>query len=298
MFLDTLPYFIRIKKFVEDEDHVQILKTLPGKKECLVRDLAVVDGSNDEKNFYTKKITKTMLLSEDIPVNPDCKPFQSQQKINIHLFLVMYLRYINDSVTKKLNKYYQSDWLDKNVGYILSVEKMLLDDVFDSKNYLQQILFESGMLQETNQSRKARIVTQGEGILPIIQESLALPMSLRSYSTVVQLYKDYIQITLHQVVKLTVPSGDLKYVKVKDEKVLLKNVSDITVRDEIIPIPNAYDDMCINILNHIESYGVINRCTLHRDKDYPLDIPYSLEDYNPEFKKLKQQIFEIVRQNI
>ncbi|KAI7890893.1 uncharacterized protein EV154DRAFT_234808 [Mucor mucedo] len=266
----------------------QLLKTPPNEKECVIEGLSVADKQIDKSNSFENDITTNPMRSKDKPFTV----FMYHQ--NVHLVLLMYLRYINHFVAKKLNESFQCDWLDKNLGFVISAEKMLLDEVFGSKKYFEEIFSESGMLQDIDQCRKARIVTREEGILPIIQQSLALSFPLRSYSAIVQLHTEYIQITLHQVVKIREPSGDLKYVKVGDKKVLLKNVSDIIVRDKIIPTQNANDSICINILNHIERYGVIDRCKSHKNGGDPSNILYLLKDYKSGFKKLKQQIVDIV----
>lgn len=62
-----------------------------------------------------------------------------------HIFLIMYLSYFNKLVTNQLNENFGNDWSEEKIGYIISVEKLLLDTVVGSKESLQELLFESGV---------------------------------------------------------------------------------------------------------------------------------------------------------
>jgi hypothetical protein len=67
-----------------------------------------------------------------------------------------------------------------------------MNNVIGSKENLQELLFESGRLQKADKCRKARIITQGEGILPETQQKLGLNLALKSYFIVAQLHETYL----------------------------------------------------------------------------------------------------------
>lgn len=71
---------------------------------------------------------------------------------------------LNDLMMSQLNESFGNDWIEGKIGYVMSMEKLLLDTVIGSKEILQELLFESGILHNKNDCRKARIVVQGEGI--------------------------------------------------------------------------------------------------------------------------------------
>lgn len=81
------------------------------------------------------------------------------------------------------------------------------------------------MVEKNNSSKKLRILTQGEDYLPIIKRSYKISFPIRSYFVLAQLYEDYIQLTLNQVV--TEPS-------------LEEEQEAIIIDDRIIPIQNIY----------------------------------------------------------
>lgn len=196
-----------------------------------------------------------------------------------YLFLMMYLSYLNELVMNQLHQYIGNGWREKKIGYVISVEKVLLDDMIGSKKYLQELLAGSGMLEKDDKYRKVEIVTQGEGILPAIQRNLGLDIALKSYFVVVQLHQTHIQIALHQVVQLSSRE---------------ENASTIIVEDEMIHIDHVNDTLCKEILNHYRLNNGISYCTLHKDtKDDSCNL-YSLPNYKNTFTKLKHHVFEIV----
>lgn len=197
----------------------------------------------------------------------------------IHLFLMMYLGYINKLVTSQLDESFGNDWREKNTGYIISAEGILMDDLIGTKKNMQDLLFGSGILHKTDEFRKARIVTQGEVILPAIQQKLGLILDLKSYFAVAQLHQKYIQVTLHQIIKM---------------QSLEENASTIIIRDEMIPIENVYDNLCKNMWNNIILDGNINYCDSNRDNEDTTCDLYSLRNYVIILKKLNQFVSKIV----
>lgn len=195
----------------------------------------------------------------------------------VNLFLIMYQGYINNEIENKINETYGSMWKEDQIGYIISVEKILMDSFYGSKENLKKLLFGSGILEKENQCKKARIFTHGEGILPPIQQINGVELTLKSYFILAQLHDTYIYLSLHEVVKISS---------------LEESESSIIVQDKTIQIENVYEKLCKHLWNHIKSSNAIDYCPDHIDKKN-VDI-YSLENYKHVLIKLKVYLLEIV----
>ncbi|KAI8078354.1 hypothetical protein BDF21DRAFT_420353 [Thamnidium elegans] len=173
----------------------------------------------------------------------------TQQHIYIKAFILLYMIYLKNVISSKLSAIVES-YVDVKIGYDITIEKILLCRLFDTKECLKDIIYASGLIQKDDCSKKLRIITQGERLLPLFQQSLSLPLPLKSFFVVAQLHEDYIQLTLNQVVT---------------ESSLEENQQAIIVDDEIIHIPNIYDSLCLNMWNSIvQDISLIKPCTAHK----------------------------------
>ncbi|GAA5806599.1 hypothetical protein HPULCUR_012139 [Helicostylum pulchrum] len=201
----------------------------------------------------------------------------------INAFVLMYMIYIKEEILNKLPDHLISDHTDMKIGYAISIEAMLLNNTIGTKDILQDIIFASGLVPKDNDSKKLRITTQGERILPAIQKSLKLELSLKSYFLVCQLHEDYVQLSLHQVV--TTPSSE------EEEQ------ESIIVQDEILDIPNIYDSLCTSMWqNLVQDSSLIELCEMHitSDDNKILDL-FSSNTKTEFFANLKGHISDNVR---
>ncbi|KAI9259793.1 hypothetical protein EDC94DRAFT_612107 [Helicostylum pulchrum] len=197
----------------------------------------------------------------------------------------MYVIYIKEEILNKLPDHLISDQMDTKIGYAISIEAMLLNNTIGTRNSLQDIIYASGLVPKVDDSKKLRITTQGERILPAIQKSLKLEFSLKSYFLVCQLHEDYVQLSLHQVV--TAPSSE------EEEQ------ESIIVQDEILNIPNIYDSLCTSMWqNLVQDSSLIELCKVHNtsDDNKILDL-FSSNIKEDFFMNLKDNISDNVLQN-
>ncbi|GAA5800341.1 hypothetical protein HPULCUR_005768 [Helicostylum pulchrum] len=203
----------------------------------------------------------------------------------IYAFVLMYMIYIKEEILNKLPDHLISDQMDMKIGYAISIEAMLLNNTIGTKDSLQDIIFSSGLVPKDDDSKKLRITTQGERILPAIQKTLELELSLKSYFLVCQLHEDYVQLTLHQVV--TSPSSE------EEEE------ESIIVQDEILDIPNIYDSLCTSMWqNLVQDSSLIELCKVHNtsEENKILDL-FSSKTKTELFANLKSHISDNVLQN-
>ncbi|KAI9263652.1 hypothetical protein EDC94DRAFT_85888 [Helicostylum pulchrum] len=203
----------------------------------------------------------------------------------INAFILMYMIYIKEEILNKLPDHLISDHTDMKIGYAISIEAMLLNNTIGTKDILQDIIFASGLVPKDDDSKKLRITTQGERILPAIQKSLKLELSLKSYFLICQLHEDYVQLSLHQVV--TAPSSE------EEEQ------ESIIVQDEILDIPNIYDSLCTSMWqNLVQDSSLIELCKVHNtsDDNEILDL-FSSKTKTELFANLKGHISDNVLQN-
>ncbi|GAA5801998.1 hypothetical protein HPULCUR_007458 [Helicostylum pulchrum] len=150
--------------------------------------------------------------------------------------------------------------------------------LFGTEDDLRDKIYASNLVQKGDSSKKLRIAIQGEGLFPVIQQSFNLQFPVKSFFVVTQLYEDYVQLTLNQVV--TESDLENEYQKA------------IIIQEEIIPIPNIYDTLCFNMWsNIIEDGSLIQLCDKHKgyDDDELLEI-FTLENRAEFTKKLKGYI--------
>ncbi|KAI8047202.1 hypothetical protein BDF21DRAFT_457392 [Thamnidium elegans] len=172
-------------------------------------------------------------------------------------------------------------------GYALTVEKMLFQKLLVTEDELRDMIYASNLVQEDDSYKKLRITTQGEGLLPVIQQSFKLQFPPRSFFVVAQLHEDYVQLTLNQVV--TESGSDHE-----DQET-------IVIQEEIIPIPNIYDSLCFNMWsNIIEDSSLIQLCDTHKGyNDNELLNIFSFENQAEFANNLKEYISkEIFNKNV
>lgn len=194
-----------------------------------------------------------------------------------HLFLMIYLAQLYQFTTSLSCKANECD--GKNAGYVMSVEKNLLDDIFGSKMQLRKMLFGSSIVQEEDDHTKVRVVVLGEGILQAIQCKLNIDLALKSYFVVAQLQPTNVYVSLNQVVKIASSEED---------------VSAIIVKDKLVPFENVIHTLCKTIWNHFLSTGTIDYCPLHKD-EYSIDCSlFQSKNYHHALEKLKYHLVTTV----
>ncbi|KAI7891964.1 uncharacterized protein EV154DRAFT_562828 [Mucor mucedo] len=176
------------------------------------------------------------------------------------IFLVMYLSHIHKTTLISMNENLDNYWTHKNIGYVISVEKTILDNIFGSKEL-------------------------GGSIPSIIQQHIVdLDQKMKTYFIVAQLHDTHIQLTLHQIVRL-LPTEE--------------NVNTIIVQEDIIEIENVNTALCKSMWNHMISKCEINYCHIHikhRGKELH-DGLSSFKNYTDTFQKLNVQLSQILTSN-
>ncbi|KAG2209182.1 hypothetical protein INT47_005474 [Mucor saturninus] len=222
-------------------------------------------------DFFSKK-SKEQLKPQNLVV--------LQQNKYKQLFLLMYFAYLDKTVTEQATQCFGNGWTKHNVGTTLSVEKRVLDEIIGSRKTLQKILVGSGMLQKDEKNKKTVIITQGEGLLPAIQEHIGLNLALKSHYVLAQLSTDYIQISLHQVVKISSPK---------------ESAAAVVIQDEIIQIEDVCDALSRHVWRCIESGNQIEYCSLHNKTGS--HKTFSPRNYSNVLMLLKQHTIKTLSSN-
>lgn len=251
---------------------MHILQSMKLFIDVFVKFYSKYDYKQSLKNKYTKAIRKygyrmKKFLTENKmfgffsrPKSDETFVLLRQSKYN-RCFLIIYLGHLDELITGQLYERFGPNWKENKIGYVISIEKILLDNVIGSKEVQQELVIGSGILQESDKYRKVRIVTQGEGILPIIQQKTGSNVGLRSYFVLAQIHKTYIHLTLNQVVKASTNK---------------EHACSIIIQDEVIQIENVNDTLCKHIWINAKLNSVIDYCTSHKDKDDSSCNLYSL----------------------
>ncbi|KAI9252245.1 hypothetical protein EDC94DRAFT_281683 [Helicostylum pulchrum] len=155
---------------------------------------------------------------------------------------------------------------------------MLLKRLFGSEDDLRNIIYASNLMTKDDSSKRLRIATQGEGLFSTIQQSFELLFPLKSFFLVAQLYEDYVQLTLNQVVT----EAGLDH---EDQEAII-------VRDQTFAISNIYESLCFNMWNNIaEDNSLIHLCDAHKwCKDDELLEMFSLENQSKFMSNLTEYI--------
>jgi hypothetical protein len=186
-----------------------------------------------------------------------------------HDFFMLFKRPFNSPAKR-------DEYTNKNIAYTVSIEKQLLATIFgdnNSKNEPLEIARASGIIHESDKSRKLLIINRGEVLLPILlQKKLVqasnIQLPLRSYYVQAEINDSYMQLNLYQVAEL---STDKKEV-----------ASAITTKEKIIYFQNnMHDALCQNLWSHIQSVnGFISTHNYKRyNHEEVCDHILTLQDY-------------------
>lgn len=204
-------------------------------------------------------------------VGPEYK-LQTHQNKYIKSFLVIYFGYLNQLIQEQLKSVIGYE--NKKIGYVLFFERHL-DSVIGDRNKKKELFIASGLFQKQVKSKKIKILGQGEGILPIMQQELEIDLPLKSYYVLSQIRENNIQLTLFQVVQTTV---------------IEEEAAAISLQNEIIPIENIYNSMCKYLWRQAGSdQSLIQTCDLHRDNIL------SLKNYKSFLARIKFYILRKVK---
>ncbi|KAI8068756.1 hypothetical protein BDF21DRAFT_425466 [Thamnidium elegans] len=227
------------------------------------------------KDYIKKSMFKKVGLNQKSLSFSEGTLVSIKQRKYIKAFLGMYMVYLKEIVSSKLPVHLQYEGM--KTGFAVSIEKMVLDNVIGTRKDFEKIVFESGLVQKDDEFQKLRIITQGEGLLPFIQQSLKLGFPLKSYFVLAQLHEEHIQLTLHQVVTDSSLEGQLEA---------------IIFHDEIIYIRNIYDDLCLNMWNNfIQNNQLIQSCKEHTTSNGSVTSElFSLKTKNEFVNNLKWYI--------
>ncbi|GAA5812679.1 hypothetical protein MFLAVUS_006136 [Mucor flavus] len=178
-------------------------------------------------------------------LNENCVENETSAELGRRDRFKAFLRTYKDSIKESILKKGGPD--QKSLPFF--EEKMLLDNVIGTKKDFENIIFASGLVHKDDEFKKLRIITQGEELLPFIQQSLKLEFSLKSYFVLAQLHEDYVQLTLYQVVAESSPEEQMEA---------------IIFHDEIFYTQNIYDDLCSNMWNNVnQNNQLIEPCKEH-----------------------------------
>ncbi|KAG2213114.1 hypothetical protein INT47_011263 [Mucor saturninus] len=223
-------------------------------------------------NRHFAKLSKESKLS----VADKSHIFTCQAKY-IRLFLMMYVGYVKKLVNLKLNTIFRNDCNSENTAYIATLDKAWMNSNLILNNNPKELLIESGILPEFGDNKMARFVVRGEGILPAIQQKLCLELCLQSYFVVAQIHPTHLQVTLHQVVKISSSKGNESTIIIKDKKFEMRNIIDL---------------ISINIWKHMKACGKIEHSNSDTDKRCLSSDLNSLQIYNDVLKSLKLYVSE------
>ncbi|KAG2231931.1 hypothetical protein INT48_001445 [Thamnidium elegans] len=159
------------------------------------------------------------------------------------------------------------DNVNMKIGYAVSIEKILLDNLVGTKEDFRELIYRSGLIKKDDSSKKLRVNIQGEGVLHAIQQSLGLEFPLKSYFVV------------------SVPN-------LEDNE----EPEAMIIKDKIIYIPDIYDSLCLNVWNKLmQDSSLIQHCNKHLNVSD--GIFYDLFSLRTK-KKFTVTLKEYISQNI
>jgi hypothetical protein len=202
----------------------------------------------------------------------------TQQKVYIKAFVEIYLLYLSVIISTKTLTIagYNENMI---IGYAVTIEKILLQRLYVTENDIRDMVYVTDMIKKDDSNKKLRIAVREEMLFPVIQQSFSLKFPVKSFFVIAQLYEDYVQLTLNQVVT---ESNNLD-----DEY-----QESIILQDEIIPIRNIYDDFCFYMWNNItKDKSLIQLCDIHKgyNSDELLEI-FSLGSQMEFIRSFRQHI--------
>ncbi|KAI9352325.1 hypothetical protein BD770DRAFT_393215 [Pilaira anomala] len=172
----------------------------------------------------------------------------TQKQKDTRFILLIFLVYLSKIIQEKQPKSISSD---TNIGYVISVDQMLLKRANTTQDGFKELIYTTKLIKREDSSKKLKVMIRGEALLPIFQRHFGLSkLPIKSYFVLAQLHETYIQMTLNQVV--TFPFSE------EEEQ------ESVVIQDEIIPIQNLYDALCSNAWDYIiHNTNVINLCDIH-----------------------------------
>ncbi|KAI8087077.1 hypothetical protein BDF21DRAFT_413689 [Thamnidium elegans] len=255
-FLDGFDYLSFDGDVTKKTDFVSRIEEILVKDISTAKDVTPVKRRTQIKSFlrtYKNYIKDTILNREEISTPTYETSISIKQKKFINAFMLMYMIYIKELICSSLPSLLELDNTEIKIGYAISIENILLDKIIGSKENLQNIVYTSGLIKENDNSRKLRIIKQGERLLPVIKKLLGVNLPINSFFVIAQLREDYIQLTMHKVV--IDPSSE-------DEQ------EAIIHEDEVIYIDNIYDSLCSHMWDNItKDSSWIEFCNLHNSDE-------------------------------
>ncbi|KAI8079242.1 hypothetical protein BDF21DRAFT_37906 [Thamnidium elegans] len=266
-----------------DEDYMSRIEAILNGKSYIDKEVC-----SNKREMYIKKTiqryrdyAKEFITGRNLLVKKELVSIK--QRKYIKAFLLMYVIYIKEVIMKRLSNDSSFDNVNMKIGYAVSIEKILLDNLVGTKEDFRELIYRSGLIKKDDSSKKLRVNTQGEGVLHAIQQSLGLEFPLKSYFVMSQLYKNYVYLTLNQVV--SVPN-------LEDNE----EPEAMIIKDKIIYIPDIYDSLCLNVWNKLmQDSSLIQHCNKHLNVSD--GIFYDLFSLRTK-KKFTATLKEYISQNI
>ncbi|GAA5808768.1 hypothetical protein MFLAVUS_002164 [Mucor flavus] len=236
---------------------------------------SVKEHLKDKSNIFSSKFNKEIKNILNFESRNKDLLVSTQQQVYIEEFLRIYVIYINDIISRKLPTITASNPNIK-IGYAITINSMLLKRLFGTEDDLRDIIYTSNLVRKNDSYKKLRIATYGEVLFPIIQQSFNLQFPVKSFFVVAQLYENYVQLTLNQVVT---ESG------LEDEY-----QEAIIMQEEMILIPSIYNTLCFNMWYNItEDSSLIRLCDTHTGyNDHELLEIFTLENQAEFTNNLKE----------
>ncbi|GAA5816210.1 hypothetical protein MFLAVUS_009736 [Mucor flavus] len=238
---------------------------------------SVKEHLKDKSNISSRELSKGIENILNFESRSKDLLASTQQQVYIKAFVSTYMIYINDIISRSLPKIIANN-ANLKIGYYINIDNMLLKRLFGMEDNLRDVIYASNLVQKDDSSKKLRIATHAEGLFLVIQQSFNLQFPLKSFFLVAQLYENYVQLTLNQVV--TESGLENEYQEA------------IIMQEETIPIPNIYDILCRNMWNSItEDSSLILLCDTHKgyDDNELLEI-FTLENQAEFTNNLKEHI--------
>ncbi|KAI7884750.1 uncharacterized protein EV154DRAFT_522106 [Mucor mucedo] len=266
--------------------HSKILAFIKSRQQLIKK---IINNQGD--NLYQLFSSETILDECFSRPNTSKPPKATQDHLEstadpfyIHSFLILYLIYLNKLITLEVNRRFGGKCRNKNMGYVLTVQKKLLGTLYGSKKNLKGLLFTSGFLSQENECRKVRIFVRGEGCQPGIENYLQdLNFNIKSYFVTAQVHESHIQVSLHQVVG-TSSIGE--------------HAATIILKDKLINMDDVNDVLDKKIWLHTLPICPINYCCVHVDEETRDFHDYcSLQNYTYNRPNIRQLVLRMLKAN-
>ncbi|KAI7896274.1 uncharacterized protein EV154DRAFT_492895 [Mucor mucedo] len=270
----------RMREFME-ENFGDYLDSYPGVRrhpiQSLYKDIASATileslGKSEMASFFST--ANNSIIKETYgPITPI---FQTKYT---HIFLLMYLSYINTLVSVLLDKHSGNDWRAKNLGYVLTIEASFMEYIDISEEDIQQLFYIGNVPQELAERRKVRLCNIGSCLMPVIQKIIGQEFKLKSFFVIAQLHDTYIHFALYQAVQCDLMGKCIS--------------TAMLIIDKLVPMENLKDRLCKSILNNIATDNNIDYCDIHKAQGSNWDC-YRLDNYKSVLDTLNSQMLHIL----